>query len=84
MGWLLHKKGDTAGALDYLERAVASAPDEPTLLEHLGDASLKAGKKGRAVEAFRRALELLEDRPEAAERPTQKGDIERKLKMLTP
>ena len=84
MGWVLHKKGDTAGAIDYLERAVASSPDEPTLLEHLGEASLKAGKKARAAEVFRRALELLKDSPESAERPTQKGDLERKLKMLTP
>lgn len=84
MGWVLHKKGDTAGALDYLERAVAGSPDEPTLLEHLGEASLKAGRKGRAAEVFRRALELLKDSPESAERPTQRADLARKLKMLTP
>lgn len=84
MGWVLHKKGDTAGALDFLERAVASAPDEPTLLEHLGEASLKGGRKARALEVFRRAVELLKDNPESAERPTQRADLERKLKLLTP
>jgi tetratricopeptide (TPR) repeat protein len=84
MGWVLHKKGETAGALDFLERAVASAPDEPTLLEHLGEASLKGGRKARALEVFRRAVELLKDNPESAERPTQRADLERKLKLLTP
>lgn len=84
MGWVLHKKGDTAGALDYLERAVSGSPDEPTLLEHLGEASMKAGKKARALDAFRRAVQLLKDNPDSAERPTQRADLERKLKMLTP
>ncbi|MEW5740993.1 MAG: tetratricopeptide repeat protein [Myxococcota bacterium] len=84
MGWVLHKKGDTAGALDFLERAVSGSPDEPTLLEHLGDASARAGKKSRAQEAWRRAVQLLKENPDAAERPSQRADVERKLKMLTP
>lgn len=84
MGWVLFRKGDTAGALDFLERAVASSPDEPTLLEHLGEAAAKAGRRARAQGAFRRALELLKDNPEAAERPFQRADLERKLKLLTP
>jgi tetratricopeptide (TPR) repeat protein len=84
MGWVLHKKGDALGALDFLERAVAGAPDEPTLLEHLGEASLKAGRRARAQEAFRRALELLDENPEGGERPSQRRELEQKLKMLTP
>lgn len=84
MGWVLFRKGDTAGALDFLERAVAASPDEPTLLEHLGEAAAKAGRRARAQGVFRRALELLKANPEAAERPLQRADLERKLKLLTP
>jgi tetratricopeptide (TPR) repeat protein len=84
MGWVLHKKGDTAGALEYLERAVSADPDEPTLLEHLGEVLTRAGRKAQAQDAYRRAVQLLKENPDAAERPTQRADVERKLKMLTP
>ena len=84
LGWVLHKKGDTAGALELLERAVGGSPDEPTLLEHLGEVAAKAGRKARAQEVLKRAHELLLENPEQAERPSQRADIERKLKMLTP
>jgi tetratricopeptide (TPR) repeat protein len=84
MGWILFKKGDAAGALELLERAVSTSPDEPTLLEHLGEAAAKVGKRARAHEVFRRALELVVENPESAERLSQRADLERKLKMLTP
>lgn len=83
LGWVLFRKGDHAAAIEMLERAVDGAPDEPTLLEHLGDAYLKLGKRPRAQEAWAHALEVVSQSPDASERPSQRADLERKLKMLT-
>jgi tetratricopeptide (TPR) repeat protein len=82
LGWVLFKKGDLEHAIDALVRATEEAPDEPTLLEHLGDAHVKAGHKDKALEAYSHAKQLLTENPDGAERPTQKVDLERKLKSL--
>lgn len=84
LGWVLFKKGDLDKASDALERAVDAGPEDATLFEHLGDVSARAGKKARAVETYTRALELLQASPDDAERPSQRADLERKLKLLTP
>lgn len=84
LGWVLFKKGDSDGGAELLERAVASGPEDATLFEHLGEVSLKLGRKQRAHECFSRSLELLQASPDDAERPTQRADLERKLKLLGP
>jgi tetratricopeptide (TPR) repeat protein len=84
MGWVLFKKGDAENGADFLERAVLGGPEDPTLLEHLGDVSVKLGRKARAAECFGRAIELLKQNPDDAERPSQRADVERKLKLLSP
>ena len=84
LGWVLFKKGDAEGGAELLERAVGAGPEDATLFEHLGDVSLKLNHKQRAQESFARALELLVASPDDAERPTQKTDLERKLKLLSP
>jgi tetratricopeptide (TPR) repeat protein len=84
VGWVHFKRGETEKAAEFLERAVDTAPDEPTLFEHLGEISNKLGRRARAQEAYTHALELLAANPEAADRPLQRVDLERKLKLLTP
>jgi tetratricopeptide (TPR) repeat protein len=84
LGWVLFKRGKLEEGADALERAVDSGPDDPTLLEHLGEVSLKLGRKPRAQECFSRSLELLQTNPDDAERPSQRADLERKLKLLSP
>lgn len=84
MGWLLLKKGDDARALEVLRRAQAQRPDDATLLEHLAWALTRVGDAGAAREALERALRLLDGAPEAAERRSQRDDLRRQLKMLTP
>lgn len=84
LGWVLFKKGDAEGAAEYLERAVNGGPEDATLLEHLGEVSVKLGRKQRALECFTRALDLISANPEEAERPGQRSDLERKLKLLSP
>ena len=83
LGWVLVKRGRCDEASTLLERAVEASPEDPTLYEHLGEASLKAGKKSRAQECFSRALELLTQNPDEAERPGQRADLERRLKLLS-
>ncbi|MFZ5445654.1 MAG: tetratricopeptide repeat protein [Myxococcota bacterium] len=83
LGWVLFKRGKLDDAAALLERAVAAAED-PTLLEHLGEVAAAQGRKPRARECFGRALELLEASADEAERPGQRADLERKLKLLSP
>jgi Flp pilus assembly protein TadD len=83
LGWVLFKRGDAEAGAEHLERAVAGGPEDPTLLEHLGEVSAKLGRKQRAVECYGRALELLTQNPDEAERPSQRADVERKLKLLS-
>ncbi len=82
MGWVCFRRGDYERAVDLLERAVAEAPDEPTLLEHLADACARAGRKQRAEAVLQRALQVVTESAEAADRPTQRRDLEKKLKSL--
>jgi uncharacterized protein HemY len=57
-----------------LEKAVTLVPDDPTILEHLGDAYLKTNNKTKALEYYRRSL---------LHKKKNKGDIEKKIETLT-
>lgn len=56
-GWVMYRMGDFDQAVKYLEKAAAAAPDA-VVFEHLGDAFLARGKKDRADEWWRKALQL--------------------------
>lgn len=84
LGWVLFKKGDADQGAQVLELAVGAGPEDATLFEHLGDVCAKLGRKQRAQECYSRSIELLQASPDDAERPTQKTDLERKLKLLSP
>ena len=79
-GWVAFRRGQFDRSVDLLERAVAESPDEPTLLEHLAEACVKAGRKQRAEAVLKHAVELLISSPEAADRPFQRSDLEKKLR----
>ncbi|HXN41086.1 MAG TPA: hypothetical protein VN918_04805, partial [Myxococcaceae bacterium] len=68
---------------DTLERAASLEPDEPLIIEHLGDAYRRTSKNAQAGEAYRRALKALIAAPELQEHKGQKQALERKLKMLS-
>ncbi len=82
MGWVAFRKGQYERAVEYLEKATADAPDEPTLLEHLAEACARAGRRARARAALERAVEILTENPDAADRPQQRVDLEKRLKAL--
>jgi Flp pilus assembly protein TadD len=82
LGWLQFRRGDYAHAADTLERAVELDPEEPTILEHLGDAYGGTRRRQEAAMAYRRALDAIRtsDDPEAKGRTPS---VERKLKALS-
>jgi tetratricopeptide (TPR) repeat protein len=49
-------------ALAYLEQAQRLVPGDPTIAEHLGDVYSRLNKTGKALELYRRALELAPDK----------------------
>jgi len=69
LGWVLYKKGDLAGATKWLTRATrAGDGDNPVILDHLGDAHWRAGRREDGVACWRAAHE------NAAERiPEERG-----------
>ncbi|HYJ13999.1 MAG TPA: tetratricopeptide repeat protein, partial [Candidatus Limnocylindria bacterium] len=56
LGWVYYQKGDYPRAVEHLERAVELTVDDPTIIEHLGDAYEKAGRVDRAVLRYRESL----------------------------
>ena len=56
LGWIYYQRGDYAKAVEHLERAVELVGDDPTVIEHLGDAYEKAGRTMDASQAYREAL----------------------------
>lgn len=61
IGWILFKRGDTEGAIRYLERAFKVKSDEPIIAEHLGDAYLRHQMWQRAIAMYRQAMKFEKD-----------------------
>jgi tetratricopeptide (TPR) repeat protein len=51
-----YKKGEYAKALEYLKKAHELVPDDPTIMEHVGDAYLKLNDKVNALKYYQKAL----------------------------
>jgi len=81
LGWIEFQKGDYARAVGLLEHADALTAPEPTILEHLGDAYRRTRRPAEAATAYRRALKAFDEGAEA-DAPTQRSEIERKLRDL--
>ena len=64
-GWVLLQQGNTAGAIEQLERAVTMESEDATINGHLGDALAAAGRTREAEFQWRRALNLKPDSDEA-------------------
>jgi tetratricopeptide (TPR) repeat protein len=61
LGWVRYRRGDVAGAVPVLRRAVAAAPGRPLLLYHLGAALIDAGQVAEGRSLIARALGLQPD-----------------------
>jgi tetratricopeptide (TPR) repeat protein len=61
LGWVYFKRGDYPRAIEYLERASELAGEDPTIVEHLGDAYSKTGRSDSAMQSYREALGTSKD-----------------------
>lgn len=61
LGWVYFKKGLYPKAVTILKKATYLVPEDPVILEHLGDAYLKTNDIKNALEAYRRSLKFKED-----------------------
>jgi Flp pilus assembly protein TadD len=57
LGWILQSHGDTAGALKYLQLAVAASPDDPAIRYHLAVAFAKANQPANARPNLQKVLQ---------------------------
>jgi len=57
-GWILHLRGDSAQALDYLEPAARALSDNALVQFHLAEAQLATGRTAEARASFVRAVDL--------------------------
>ncbi len=57
LGWVHYQMGNYELARIPLEQAVRELPNEPTILEHLGDLYLRIGERDLALTMWGRALE---------------------------
>ena len=74
LGWVYFKKGLYQEALSLLIKAAGIVPDDPLILEHLGDAYLMMDDKNMALEAYKNAL---------IKKEKDKGELEKKILGLT-
>ena len=58
LGWVYYKKGLFEQAVKTLKKASAMVPDDPVIMEHLGDAYLKTNQKKKALETYRNSFKL--------------------------
>lgn len=56
LGWAFFKKGEYGPAEQYLGDALGALEQEPAIYDHLGDLYLATGRRGEAIEAWRKAL----------------------------
>jgi tetratricopeptide (TPR) repeat protein len=57
LGWVYYQRGDYPKAVEHLERAAELVSDDPTVIEHLGDAYEKVGRNKDASQAYTDALQ---------------------------
>lgn len=68
-GWILHRRGDSAGALRALEPAADALPQNALVQYHAGEALLAAGAIQPARARFAAAVALADAAPPGAEPP---------------
>ena len=62
---MYYKKGNFDKALKYLKKAIELVPDDPIMLEHLGDAYLKLDDKPNALKFYQKSLKIKKKDTEA-------------------
>jgi tetratricopeptide (TPR) repeat protein len=73
LGWVYYQKGDYRRALDHLKKAHELVPDDPTIMEHVGDAYLKLNDPVNALKFYQRAL---------LKKEKDKEELQKKIRQL--
>ncbi|MDR2443356.1 MAG: tetratricopeptide repeat protein [Deltaproteobacteria bacterium] len=63
LAWIYYAMGDLEKTLPLLEKAVKLSDGDPVILEHLGDALSKLGRKAEAKRAYSQAMEKGHESP---------------------
>jgi Tfp pilus assembly protein PilF len=64
LGWVFYQRGDYHRAVEHLERAVELSGDDPTVVEHLGDAYERLSQPAAALRVYRDALARAHENPQ--------------------
>ena len=86
-GWILHRQGNSQGALKYLEPAAEALSDDPIVQYHLGKAYLAVGRNTDALEQFKKtAAAAPEDDPRAqiSEARAEIEQVDDRLRVTAP
>jgi tetratricopeptide (TPR) repeat protein len=67
LGWVYYQRGDYANAVTQLERAVKIVKEDPTMLEHLGDAYSGLSRYKEALAVYQHSSRL-QSNPELREK----------------
>ncbi|HEV09131.1 MAG TPA: tetratricopeptide repeat protein, partial [Sulfurihydrogenibium azorense] len=78
LAWGYYKKGDYKKAKELLEKVLKSMSDDPVINEHYADVLSKIGQKQEALNYYKKALKLIEEKGEGE--PGQKDRVLKKLK----
>ncbi len=65
LGVLLYQRGDNAQGVEFISRAIATAPHDPTYHNNLGIPLKALGRADDAVASYRKALAIKPDYAEA-------------------
>ncbi|MFK7941686.1 MAG: tetratricopeptide repeat protein [Paracoccaceae bacterium] len=57
-GWILHRRGNSADARSYLEKAAEGLPNDPLIQYHLGQVYNALGQTNEALGQLRKAISL--------------------------
>jgi len=57
-GWILHRRGNSAEALPYLEAAAKGLPEDAIVQYHLGQTFIALNRPQDAISQFRKAVEI--------------------------
>ena len=72
LGWAFYRMKDFGAAVQFLEKATELEPDDPEIIDHLGDALWQSGRQIEARYQWRRALSFEDD-------ATKQKEIEEKI-----
>ena len=61
LAYIYEGQGDTAKAIETLEKAVVAVPGEPNLFDSLGELYAKSGRFDEAIENYKKAIALKPD-----------------------